>query len=31
MTEFIELRKERALPEYEQMRALSIFKDEEIK
>lgn len=31
MAELVELRKERALPEYEQMRALKIFSDEEIK
>lgn len=31
MAEFVELRKERTLPEYEQMRTLNIFQDEEIK
>lgn len=31
MAEYVELRKERALPEYEQMRALNLFSDEEIK
>lgn len=30
MAEFVEFRKERALPEYEQMRTLNLFTDEEI-
>lgn len=30
MAEFVEFRMERALPEYEQMRTLNLFSDEEI-
>lgn len=30
MAEFVQLRKERALPEYEQMLTLNLFSDEEI-